>query len=513
MQQTGQRSTELIQFGKYLLDEEIARGGMARVYRARLRGVGGFEKRLVVKQVLPELASDPRFVEMFVEEAKTLVQMSHPNVVPVYELGIVDGVYFLAMEHVEGATLSEILKTRPLGPALAAHVGFQVCGALSYAHVRFGLVHRDVTPRNIIVDASGHVRLFDFGIAAPAAGTGTGEVFGSHGYMSPEQLRGDVLDPRSDLFSLGAVLFESVTGQPAFLRESVELTRSAVLSEAPPAADESDFPAGLSKVVDELLETEPQDRPESAASVGKRLRSWLSAARPEGVAHELGERAEAARARASEMADEHTEGTAKIPRTKNHAVKTIATNVVLQQVLKQPSQPAAMIIPQTAQIRGRRRDGREAAAQRGMLVALAIIACVAALLGLKAWASEDNVQSIGVRPVYPTVLAPPGKQIPLAHPPVEPPTPTADAGRPRAPVEQSSTLSINAVPWAYVRLDGRSLGTTPRRNLDLPAGTHSIELECPPLGRSARVTFRAEAAGRATLTVDMNVDPPTVTWR
>ena len=154
------------QFGKYLLDAEIARGGMARVFLARLRGLGGFEKRLVVKQVLPELAREPRFVEMFVHEAKTLVAMSHPNIVPVYELGIVDGVYFLAMEHIEGATLTDILRAGPLSPGLAAQLGVQICEALHYAHTRFGLVHRDVTPRNLLVDLNGNARLLDFGIAA-----------------------------------------------------------------------------------------------------------------------------------------------------------------------------------------------------------------------------------------------------------------------------------------------------------------------------------------------------------
>src|SRR5688572_29922096 len=176
-------------FGKYLLDEEIARGGMSRVFLARLRGLGGFEKKLVVKQVLPELASDPRFVSMFVNEAKTLVQMSHPHIAPVYELGIVDGVYFLAMEYVEGATLSEIMRDGPLGAVMAAHLGAEIADALHYAHSRFDIVHRDVTPRNIIVDSAGHCRLLYFGIAAPADDEHVGELFGTPGYLSPEALR------------------------------------------------------------------------------------------------------------------------------------------------------------------------------------------------------------------------------------------------------------------------------------------------------------------------------------
>src|SRR6185436_10683264 len=108
-----------VSFGKYLLDAELAQGGMARVFEARLRGPGGFEKKLVVKQILPQLAQDPSFVELFVQEANTLVQMSHPNVVPIYELGVVDGVYFLAMERVHGATVAELLRDGPLPQALA----------------------------------------------------------------------------------------------------------------------------------------------------------------------------------------------------------------------------------------------------------------------------------------------------------------------------------------------------------------------------------------------------------
>ena len=173
-------------FGKYLLDREIARGGMARVWLARLRGLGGFEKRLVVKQILPHLASDPRFVAMFVEEAKTLVQMSHPHIAPVFELGVVDGIYFLAMEYVEGATLADVLEEGSLPPPLAAHIGVQIADALAYAHERFAIVHRDVTPRNVMIDGAGHCRLLDFGIAAPAEGEGEGELFGTPGYLSPE---------------------------------------------------------------------------------------------------------------------------------------------------------------------------------------------------------------------------------------------------------------------------------------------------------------------------------------
>jgi serine/threonine protein kinase len=120
----------LSQLGPYLIDEELAQGGMARVFRARLRGLGGFEKVLVIKQIRPELAKDPRFVELFVREANTLVSLSHPHIVPVYELGAAEGTYYLSMEYVEGATVLQMLDQGPLAPALVAHVGTQVSEAL-----------------------------------------------------------------------------------------------------------------------------------------------------------------------------------------------------------------------------------------------------------------------------------------------------------------------------------------------------------------------------------------------
>src|SRR5438477_5672885 len=139
-------------FGKYVLERPLARGGMARVLLATLRGADGFEKKLVVKQIRDDLALDEEFVRRFVDEAKTTVALSHPNIVPVYELGVEQGVYFLAMELVEGVTVAELLDVGgPLLPEEGAYLGIEVCRALDYAHRRMQVVHRDVTPRNVMV--------------------------------------------------------------------------------------------------------------------------------------------------------------------------------------------------------------------------------------------------------------------------------------------------------------------------------------------------------------------------
>src|SRR5277367_4770178 len=193
-------------FGKYVLERELARGGMARVVLATLRGAGGFEKRLVVKQIRDDLACDDEFVRRFVDEAKTTVALAHPNIVPVYELGVERGTYFLAMEWVEGASAAELLRAcapQGLSAEEGAYIGVEVCRALDYAHRRMNLVHRDVTPRNVMVDEEGQVKVIDFGISTPVLTTSSGAgVFGSPGHMPPEQATGTRLMPAADVFAV-----------------------------------------------------------------------------------------------------------------------------------------------------------------------------------------------------------------------------------------------------------------------------------------------------------------------
>ena len=207
-------------FGKYVLERELARGGMARVVLATLRGAGGFEKKLVVKQIRDELAFDDECVRRFVEEAKTTVSLSHPNIVPVYELGVEQGTYFLAMELVEGMTVAELLKNGGvLSPEEGAYIGVEVCRALDYAHRRMDVVHRDITPRNVMVDEEGQVKVIDFGIAAPSEVAGH-EVFGSPGHMPPEQIAGASLGPADGHLRGGGDAHGAWSGKPPFRRKT-----------------------------------------------------------------------------------------------------------------------------------------------------------------------------------------------------------------------------------------------------------------------------------------------------
>src|SRR5277367_6841135 len=206
-------------FGKYILERELGRGGMARILLATLRGAGGFEKKLVVKQIRDELLVDSEFVRRFVEEAKTTVALSHPNIVPVYELGVEQGTYFLAMELVVGVSISELLEGPVLSPEEGAYVGVEVCRALDYAHRRMQVVHRDITPRNVMVDEEGQVKLIDFGIAARASVAGH-DVFGTPGHMPPEQLRREAISPATDIFAVAVLLMELWGGEPPFRRKT-----------------------------------------------------------------------------------------------------------------------------------------------------------------------------------------------------------------------------------------------------------------------------------------------------
>jgi eukaryotic-like serine/threonine-protein kinase len=276
------------------------------VYLATLRGAVGFEKRLVVKQIRPELAVDGAFVRRFVEEAKTAVELSHPNIVPVYELGVEQGIYYIAMEHCPGVTLADVLAyTGPLDPKEGATVGAEVCRALDYAHRRAGIVHRDVTPRNVLLDDEGGVRLIDFGIAAPVEPTSgrAREVFGSPGHMPPEQLRGEALTPAADVFAVGALLIEAFTGTPPFRRGSAEASAQA-LRTAPPRLDTTRPElAPLAALVARSVALEVKARPADAEDFGRGLRDFARDADSGEIARRLAARVRRVRAKLERESD------------------------------------------------------------------------------------------------------------------------------------------------------------------------------------------------------------------
>ena len=252
----------------------------------------GFEKIVAIKKILPHLADNEGFITMFADEAKLAAQLNHPNIVHIYDLGKIEGGYFIAMEHVEGRDLRAILDSArelsmPLPVPLAIYVASKVASALDYAHRRrdgegrdLHIVHRDVSPQNILISYEGDIKLCDFGIAKAASKvsqTESGALKGKIQYMSPEQAWGNPIDRRSDLFSLGAVLYEMLTEQKLFRGESdltvLEKVRAAAAS--PPSAVNSEVPKTLDAIVLRALAKEPDDRYANASDLLRDLEQVL----------------------------------------------------------------------------------------------------------------------------------------------------------------------------------------------------------------------------------------------
>ncbi|HVL04268.1 MAG TPA: protein kinase, partial [Acidimicrobiales bacterium] len=220
---------------RYELHRRIARGGMADVFLAR---DSLLDRPVAVKVLFPEFATDPTFVQRFRREAQAAANLSHPNIVSVYDWGEEGGTYFIVMEYVEGHSLAQTIKNESrIHPDRAADITTDVAAALGFAH-RNGVVHRDVKPGNVLISPNGQVKVADFGIARAVSNqenlTQAGTVMGTATYFSPEQARGESVDPRSDVYSLGVVLYEMLTGRPPFTGDSPVAVAYKHVQEAPP---------------------------------------------------------------------------------------------------------------------------------------------------------------------------------------------------------------------------------------------------------------------------------------
>ena len=288
---------EPIQFGKYSLYERIGRGGMAEVFKGRIQGPAGFERTFVVKRILPHLSDDQSFITMFVEEAKMSARLNHPNIVHIFELGAVEGEYFISMEYIRGHDLSEtmrgIWKTMgPPRPELVAYIGREACRGLAYAHGLtddagrpLGMIHRDISPSNVMLSYEGAVKLLDFGIAKAlgdtAEATRSGTMKGKYAYMAPEQTDGDNIDHRADIFSCGIVLHEVLTGRRLFKGQNDVQTIERVrrCDVPPPSLQNPAVPPALDAVVLRALARNPHARWQSAADMADALDDVVHAAR------------------------------------------------------------------------------------------------------------------------------------------------------------------------------------------------------------------------------------------
>jgi eukaryotic-like serine/threonine-protein kinase len=277
-------------YGRYRLSERIGKGGMAEVFRAHVEGFENARNVFVIKRIRPEKSDSDEFIEMFVHEARISALLDHPNIVEVYDFGQIGGEYFMAMEYLHGKDLSSVMRALRMAraavpPLVAARVAQQIALGLHHAHhacLASGqpaeIVHRDVTPSNIMLLRSGGVKVLDFGIAKAAemaltAAVHKGRVKGKLAYLSPEQVRNSELDGRSDVFSLGVVLWEMLVGQRLFAGENEFQTMRNVLLQAvpPPSSRRAGVSPALDAIVARALERDRDARYSSAKAMADEL--------------------------------------------------------------------------------------------------------------------------------------------------------------------------------------------------------------------------------------------------
>jgi serine/threonine protein kinase len=529
-------------FGKYLLCERIAEGGMAVVWRAKLIGPGGFEKEFCVKQIRTELAERREFIDLFVAEAKLTVSLTHSNIVPVYELGMVDGTYFLALELIDGPTLAQIVKQGRLPPALAGYVVEQVLRGLDYAHRR-GVVHRDLSPANVLVSRDGEVKIVDFGISS----RGGSRVVqgGSRGYMAPEQEKGGDADARSDLYAVGVLLWELCAGRKY-------------------DGNSADAPEALESVIKRATDHDPEARFPDAASMLGQVSRYLRDLSMGPTQLEL---------------SEHVRK--RFPAVVSGSAKTTALRGTGPHTVPVEGRRAQNGTgPHTAAVPGRtgkqvtfatRIEVEALAEPRSRWLRLAAaVAVVAALGGGVAWWRASATPVTADPTPNPAPNPAPNPTPPVPNPPAAPATghltlttvppgaearagdrllgttpleadlpldaavvlhlrkrgfapvdkplePSAFAGTPRAAtVSERLTplgkgeLTLNALPWAHVTIDGEKRPDTPLIKLALTAGPHQVKLVCPPTGRELRFTVVVEADKEVKRLADLRGEPKLV---
>ncbi len=283
--------TSIRKLGDYHLLRKLGQGGMGEIFLAKRVGVGGFEKTVVVKHMLESLASSEEFVAMFFDEAHLAARLSHPNIAPIYDFGVIDGHYYLTMEYIPGEDLGSIIGRMyrdelQIPVQVAARIVIDVCEGLEYAHTLsengepLGIVHRDVSPSNVMVSYQGAVKLLDFGIAkatSRVSHTRAGGVKGKLSFLAPELIRGLDVDPRADIFSLGITLYSLLTKEHPFKRDSeIAIAHAISDNDAPdPRRVRPGLPEELVAIVAKALSRDRDRRFRSAAEMGAALQAFL----------------------------------------------------------------------------------------------------------------------------------------------------------------------------------------------------------------------------------------------
>ncbi len=512
-------------FGKYFLTEKIASGGMAEIYLAKLIGPDGFEKCLVIKKIHPELTGQRQFVEMFVAEAKTLVSLSHANIVPIYELGMVDSSYFIAMEYIDGPTLAQLQATlqasgERISLSMAAYVCAELLRGLDYAHRKGeGVIHRDLSPRNVMLSRDGEVKLVDFGISIAGSGRDASESMtdlpsGSYPYMSPEQVANKNLDPRSDIFAMGILLWELITGQKLFARDSDEETLHAVLHAdiQLPSVFAPEARGVLDEICTKALQRKREDRFATAndflVAINRYLYSQDEGVGPQHVSDFLAKYSP--KTAISTRRRQQTQGGGTVPfkrsgtvpferpRAKREtAVQSFATRVGLPDspLQTRPPAPAPTLNPQQEPLRPPR-------SRRWIYLAIPVTGFALVYFFFRDSDttgrnySYENTLDAGALPI---ADARPSPAVDGATIVDAAPAPIVDAkvpkrirdNRPAPPKPQAEvgTLRIGASPWADVYYKGKKIGRAPG-TFTLPAGTQTLQLRFKKQSLQRTVTIK-----------------------
>ncbi len=549
-------------FGRYRLLTKLAAGGMGEIFLARLEGEGGFAKLVVIKRLLPELVASEEFRAMFLHEARIAGQLSHANICDVYELGQVGDQYFIAMAYLQGVSLSRVARDREQvvdaeHVRMVAGLGEQACEGLHHAHEltdpggeRFDLVHRDVSPSNLLATFDGVLKVLDFGIAkvrgVPRM-TSKGSIRGKFAYMSPEQIRGDEVDRRSDIFSLATVLFETLTHRRMFQRNSEYLIARAILEEEYPGADEvaPAVPRALAGVLSRALARRPDDRYATAQAMGVALREAVAELGGPLPPPAIGERLR--RLYADSLAEQRGQlerATSRVEAapavgSRGGAGGARAVDVLTEPVprpgaaIDEAPAPAAEATAPTRVLRGSgsvpvvggapsttvRVRGRGPAAAIG--AAALVVAGAATLVWLLA--RPGGATSAQGADASALLLAPaadadagPADAAPAADAVVVAPTPPPpiDAGRrrpathrpghrrvhsepakpdrPPAAPSEPGYFSIDSTPFAVIYIDGDRAGETPIIHRPLPPGPHRVRAVTED-GRSRTFSIRVRS--------------------
>ena len=545
-------------YSRFALLGRIAFGGMAEIFLARESSATGASRHLVIKRILPHVADDEGFVTMFLDEARLAIRLQHPNICPIYEFGEAAGTWFIAMEWVNGVPLGKLIrKARATGGIpipVTVRVLAQISEALHYAHRArdengqpLGIVHRDVSPQNIMISYSGSVKLLDFGVAKASSHstkTQAGVVKGKLAYMAPEQCRGEEIDARADVFALGVCLFEALTGRPLYHRTTEFETLKAVMDDPVPSVRsfKPELPADLDAIVQRALAKSVDDRWQSAGELQEALEQWLTDHREMMNAARTGQYLESLYA--EEIARGPSVNTTTLTQTVRRdslpAVSASAPNARAAGVgpiahTPQPFTPAPAASQAQIETGKVERRSRPPATKKSVLpIVLGVVILLAIMLGVggafAVWAVTDDVAPIAATPptandtggqapvsavgaaeaMRDDVLAdaplvadaPPAGALPVG---VETPPIAAGDQAPREPVRARAqgTLAVNTRPWSKVYVGSRLLGTTPFGGVSVPAGNASLRLVDRD-GNTHRRTVRVEPGREATAFFDLS---------